>query len=40
MFNQDVLTVLVIVIIAFVALRWLERKIGHRIGESSAGVYE
>lgn len=33
MVSTDTLTVLFIVVVAFVVLRWLERKIGHRLGE-------
>jgi hypothetical protein len=38
--NSDIITVLVIVAIAFVILRWLERKLGHRIGEPEIERYE
>lgn len=40
MLNSDVLTVLVIVIVAFAVIRWLERKMGHRFGEPDLFHYE
>lgn len=40
MLNSEAYTVLAIVVVAFIALRWLEHKWGHRIGESDPGRYE
>lgn len=39
MINSDVITVLIIVVLAFIALRWAERKIGHRIGEDAESLH-
>lgn len=40
LFDSDVVTVLSIVIVAFITLRWLEHRWGHRLGEPDPARYE
>jgi hypothetical protein len=39
-FSSDVFIVLIIVMVAFAVVRWIERRLGHRIGENDIERYE